>query len=225
MSRIARIVSRLLEPRPGLEVALDVTSPELAAGLASLFTSAGVTVVPDGIAPAGIVEVEAAPSPLVPERAKLLVERVAPGGTVIVVIAGGFDNPQQAAATFGPSFDLHKVHGEAEDGAVVLRGTRRAAVDRETMKRLRGLAHAMEPTIMIGKEGLTEGLVTSAREALLRHGLVKARITPHTARRVDTDDYARELAWAAGGQLLQRVGHTALVYRPDVELAPATKRR
>jgi len=225
MSRLARIVSRLLEPRPGLEVALDVTTPELAAGLASLLSSAGATVVAEGITPAGIVEIAEAPNPLVPARAKALVERVAPGGVVIVVIAGGHDNPQQAAQTFGPSFDMHKVHGEPEDGAVVLRGARRPAVDRETMKRLRGIAHKMEPTIMIGKDGLSEGLVTSAREALLRHGLVKARITPHEARRVDTDDIARELAWAAGGQLLQRVGHTALIYRADVELAPAVKRR
>ena len=224
MSRLARIVSRLLEPRPGLEVALDVTQPELAQGLASLFVSAGVTVV-DGIAPAGIVDLDAAPDPLVPARVKALVERVVPGGSVIVIILGGFENPQQAAQKLGPCFDLHKVHGEPDDGAVILRGTRRSGVDRETMKKLRGLAHAMEPTVMIGKEGLTGALVESAREALLRHGLVKARITPHTARRVDTDDVAKELAWASGAQLLQRVGHTCLLYRPDVALEPAVKRR
>jgi len=223
MSRLARIVSRLLEPKPGLEVALDIADPALAAGLESLFGSAGVTVV-EGIAPAGVLDLPEAPSPLVPARAKALVRRVVPGGTLVVAVLGGHDNPQQAAQRLGPSFDLIKVHGEAEDGAVVLRGTRRPAVARDRMKELRGLAHRMEPTVMVGKDGLSEALVVSARDELLRHGLVKAKITPHTARRVDTDELADDLAWAAGAQLLQRVGHTCLLYRPDVELAPALKR-
>lgn len=224
MSRLARVTARLLDLRPGLELALDIEQPELRAALESLLTSAGATIV-DGIAPAGVVDVATAPDPLVPARGKALVERVAPGGLVVVVLHSGADNPQHAAQVFGPAFDLAKVHGEAEEAAVVLRGTRRPAIGREKAKELRGHSHHMEPTIMIGKDGLSAGLVESAREALLRHGLIKAKITPHTARRVDTDDVALELAWAAGGQLVQRVGHTCLIYRPDAPLAPAVKRR
>ncbi|MFO0751166.1 MAG: YhbY family RNA-binding protein [Myxococcota bacterium] len=224
MSRLARVTARLLDLRPGLELAIDVEQPELKGLLESFFTSAGVTAV-DGIAPAGLLDLAQAPDPLVPARARALIERVVPGGMIVVVLHKGGENPQHAAQVFGPAFDLTKVHGEAEEDAVVLRGTRRAPIARDKAKELRGYSHAMEPSIMIGKEGLTPGLVTSAREALMRHGLVKAKITPHTARRVDTDDVATDLAWAAGGQLVQRVGHTCLIYRPDAPLAPAVKRR
>jgi len=224
MSRLARITARLLELKNGLELAMDVEQPELKAGLESLFQSAGVSAV-DGIAPTGLVDLAVAPDPLVPARAKALIERVAPGGHVVVVLHSGVENAQTAAQVLGPTFDLHKVHGEADEGVVLLRGTRRAAISRDKAKELRGLSHAMEPTVMIGKEELTTSLVQSAREALVRHGLIKCKIVPHTARRVDTDEVAEELAWAAGGQLVQRVGHVCLIYRADVPLAPAVKRR
>lgn len=223
MQRLARTIARLLDLAPGKELALDLETPELQAALGSLLASAGAVVVPE-IAPAGVVEIPKAPAPLVPERARALISRVAPGGVVIVVMHDATENADQLAHRFGPVFDLDHVHGEpcwiGEDAIVVLRGLRRPQPSRARIKELRGIAHDLEASILIGRDGLSAGLVASAREALERHGLVKAKLTPRA--RLDKDDSAVELAWAAGGQLVQRVGKTAVLFRPDVPLQPPT---
>ena len=223
MQRLARTIARLLDLSPGKELAIDLETPGLETALGSLLDSAGAVVVPE-IAPAGVVEIGKAPSPLVPERARELISRVVAGGTVIVVLHDATENPAQLTHYLGPSFDLDHVHGEAswvgEDAIVVLRGLRRPQPNRARIKELRGLAHNLEASILIGRDGLSAGLVASAREALERHGLIKAKLTPRA--RLDKQDSAVELAWAAGGQLVQRVGKTAVLFRPDVPLQPPT---
>jgi RNA-binding protein len=232
MLRLARTIARLLELSPGREFATSFSSPALDAAVGSLVNASGAVVVSEEIAPSGVVELEKAPSPLVPEQARTLISRVVAGGTVVVVIHRGpkFDeNAQSAARRLGPMFDLEHVHGELVDAegeapaAVVLRGKRRTQPSRDRIKELRGIAHNLDATILIGRDGLSEGLVASAREALERHGLVKAKLTPRA--RLDKDDSAVDLAWAAGGQLIQRVGKTAVIFRPDVPLSPPVMRR
>ncbi len=225
MQRLARTVARLLELAPGREVLLAVSTPELTSALASLFDSAGALGLPPDApspVPAAVVEVARPPAPLVPAAAREPIARVAPGGTVVVIVHHAAGNPALLARNLGPLFDLDHVHGEAgpegEHPIVVLRGTRRPQPTRARIKELRALAHALEASILVGRDGLSQGLVDSAREALARHGLIKAKLTPRA--RLDKEDAAVELAAAAGGQLVQRVGKTAVIYRPDVPLAP-----
>ena len=222
MQRLARTIARFLELGPDREVALDV-GDELRAALTSLISSSGAHVADDGaVTQAGLVEVPSLPSPLTPERARALISRILPGGTVVVVVPGAQGNPQAAAQKYGPSFDLEKVHGELDGETLVLRGTRRRQPSRERVKELKGVAHNLEASVLIGMDGLSEGLVASAREALARHGIIKAKMTPRT--RLDNEDMAVELAWAIGGQVIQRVGKTAVIFRPDVPLVPPGKR-
>lgn len=228
MQRLARTIARFLELGPDKEVALDLQRDALVGALTSLITSSGAHIAdPGAITQSGVVEV-ALPSPLVDARARELVSRVLPGGLVVVVIplgGGAHDNPQAAAQKYGPSFDLEKVHGEIEtegEGALVLRGTRRRQPTRDRVKELKGIAHNLEASVLIGMDGLSEGLVASAREALARHGIIKAKMTPRA--RLDKDDMAVELAWAIGGQVIQRVGKTAVIFRPDVPLHPPGQR-
>ncbi len=228
MQRLARTIARLLELSPDLEVALDLENADLSTSLASLMNASGAQVIADATVQtsAGVIELAKAPSPLVSERAMALVSRVLPGGTVVVAIHGVTENAQAMAFKLGPSFDIQHVHAELEtsptDGAalptLVMRGVRRPQPKRDQIKELRGIAHSMEASILIGRDGLSEGLITSAREALARHGLIKAKLTPRA--RLDKQDSAVALAWAIGGQLIQRVGKTAVIFRPDVELAP-----
>jgi RNA-binding protein len=228
MLRLARTIARLLELAPGREFAASFASPALETAIGSLVNASGATIVPE-IAPAGVVELTQGPSPLVPEAARELISRVVPHGTVVIVIHKLHENAQSAAQRLGPVFDLEHVHAEVVDAegdapaALVLRGKRRVQPSRERIKELRGLAHNLDATILIGRDGLSEGLIASAREALERHGLVKAKLTPRA--RLDKDDSAVDLAWAAGGQLIQRVGKTAVIFRPDVPLAPPVMRR
>lgn len=221
MLGLARTVARLLGLAPERPVALSLDSAPLKSSLESLLGSAGA-VVAEGEAAAGVVEVEAPPSPLVPLAARELIARVEPGGTVVVIVHRAPGNPSNLARELGPLFDLEHVHGEPapldETPTVVLRGLRRAQPTRARLKELRTIAHRLEASILIGRDGLSPGLVASARSALARHGLVKAKLTPRA--KLDKEDAAAELAAAAGGQLVQRVGKTALIYRPDVPLAP-----
>lgn len=221
MQRLARTVARLLELAPGKELAIDLETAELATAFESLVSSAGATLVAE-IAPAGVVEISGPPAPLVPERARELIKRIAPGGIVVVIVHHAAGNAAAVAHKLGPLFDLDHVHGEAgpegEHPTIVLRGLRRPQPSRVRIKELRGLAHNLEASILIGRDGLSEGLVASAREALERHGLIKAKLTPRA--RLDKDDSAVDLAWATGGQLIQRVGKTAVLFRPDVPLQP-----
>lgn len=223
MQRLARTIARFLELGPDKEVAVQLERDAVSQPLTSLITSSGAHLAdPGAVTQCGVVETSL-PDPLVDARARELVSRILPGGMVVVVIpmSAGEANPQAAAQKYGPSFDLEKVHAEFEadgEGALVMRGTRRRQPSRDRIKELKGIAHNLEASVLIGMDGLSEGLVASAREALARHGIIKAKMTPRA--RLDKDDMAVELAWAIGGQVIQRVGKTAVIYRPDVPLHP-----
>lgn len=225
MSRLSRTCTRLLAPTPSLAVALSVEDPELVNGLRSLLGSAGASVVEDGPAEAGVLEARTTPNALIDTDDRALIERVAPGGPVVVVVRAvpRGEHPNEVAARLGACLDLREVQAELDDGVVVLRGLRRAPVGNAKAKELRGIGHAMEPSILIGRGGLSAELVASAREALERHGLIKAKLTPQCE--LDKSEAARDLAWATGAHVVQRVGKTVLLYRPDVKLEPPVAKR
>ena len=56
-------------------------------------------------------------------------------------------------------------------------------------KHLRGLGHALQPVVLIGNAGLTDGVIAEAARALHDHELVKIKV-----RGADRD--ARELVFA-----------------------------
>jgi 23S rRNA (adenine2503-C2)-methyltransferase len=192
MQRLARTIARLLELGPDREVALDLVSPELLASLTSLINASGAHIAEaSAVTQCGVVEVEALPAPLTEARARDLISRVLPGGVVVVVVPGAHVNAQAAAFKYGPCFDLEKVHGELESdgvGALVMRGQRRKQPTRDRIKELKGIAHNLEASILIGMDGLSEGLVASAREAIGRNGLIQATMTPRA--RLDKEDMA-----------------------------------
>ncbi len=69
--------------------------------------------------------------------------------------------------------------------------------------------------MQVGKEGLSEGLVAALDAALLQHELVKIKLGE--AAGSDRDALGQALAEAAGGELVQVLGRTVLVYRPRAE--------
>lgn len=76
---------------------------------------------------------------------------------------------------------------------------------------LRGLGHHLEPVVQIGKDGITEGVVTATRAALLAHELIKVRILSESP--VDRKEAGAELAARAGAALAQTLGRTLLLYK------------
>lgn len=92
-------------------------------------------------------------------------------------------------------------------GSVVLKGKQR--------RYLRGLGVSLKPTIMVGKEGLSESLLAAVEDAVATHELIKVRLLDS----VDgpRKEVARELAEKAGVELIQVLGRTVLLYRRNEE--------
>ncbi len=76
---------------------------------------------------------------------------------------------------------------------------------------LRSRAHALEPQVKLGKQGDSEGLRKELDRALAQHELVKVRM----GKFVELDVQA--IAGELGAALVQKLGHTAVLYRPAPE--------
>ena len=76
---------------------------------------------------------------------------------------------------------------------------------------LRGLAHDLKPVIQLGAKGATPAVQSEFDLALANHELIKVKIPAED--RGDFAALARELAEAAGAELVQTIGRTAVYYR------------
>ena len=79
-------------------------------------------------------------------------------------------------------------------------------------KQLRGRAHALKPVVQIGQAGLSANVLAEIEQALEHHELIKVR-----ARVGDRQTRAavlEELLECTGAELVQQIGHVAVVYRP-----------
>ena len=81
---------------------------------------------------------------------------------------------------------------------------------------LRSLAHSLKPVAHVGKEGVTTAAVRSIQQTLETHELIKVRVleaAPEEAR-----ETGHALAAKIGGAtVVQTVGRTVTLYRPDAE--------
>jgi RNA-binding protein len=86
-------------------------------------------------------------------------------------------------------------------------------IDARRRKRLRGLAHGLDPMVHVGHEGVTDAVVRSLDEALAAHELIKVRLHQPADKR----GAAQALADATGAVLCGLVGHTVILYRRHPE--------
>src|SRR3546814_20440941 len=80
---------------------------------------------------------------------------------------------------------------------------------------LRGQAHDLNAMLQVGGKGLTDAVVAEVASALEHHELIKVKVaaTDREAR----DALIEELAARADAVLVQRIGHVAILYRPNDE--------
>ena len=95
------------------------------------------------------------------------------------------------------------------------------ALTNSQLRYLRGLAHDLNPVIMVGNKGVSDSLVAELELALDRHELVKVRIS--AGDRDSRDAMAVELAQRTGANKVQRIGNVLALYRrnanePKLEL-------
>ena len=76
---------------------------------------------------------------------------------------------------------------------------------------LKGLAHHLEPTVYIGKNGLTENVVKEIETGLYCRELVKVKIQEGCL--LDPKETASQMAEQLGAEFVQAIGRKFVLYR------------
>ncbi|MCF7943694.1 MAG: ribosome assembly RNA-binding protein YhbY [Spirochaetia bacterium] len=89
-------------------------------------------------------------------------------------------------------------------------------MDGKTRSTLRKMAHGLNPVVMVGKNGLTDGVWQAVDEALENHELIKIKF-------IDFKDSKQEIAGqltkTLSAELIGIIGNIVILYRqnPDEE--------
>ncbi|KOR14397.1 ribosome assembly RNA-binding protein YhbY [Acinetobacter soli] len=93
-----------------------------------------------------------------------------------------------------------------------------AALSIQERKRLRQIGHALNPVVMIGGQGLTEGVIEETNRALNDHELIKIKIAGE-----DRDTRAQvidALIAETQAEVVQKIGKIALLYKKAAKQNP-----
>jgi RNA-binding protein len=77
---------------------------------------------------------------------------------------------------------------------------------------LRGQAHDLKAMLQVGGKGVSDALAAEVDGALEHHELIKVKVAAQD--RGVRDAMIAELAERTHSALVQRIGHTAVLYRP-----------
>ena len=80
---------------------------------------------------------------------------------------------------------------------------------------LRGQAHDLKAMLQVGGKGITDALVAEVELALEHHELIKVKVAAED--RALRDGMIADLAERTDAVLVQRIGHTAVLYRSAKE--------
>lgn len=80
---------------------------------------------------------------------------------------------------------------------------------------LRGMANTMEPVLYIGKEGITDGTIKEAYDALEARELIKGSVQQGAP--VSAKEALTELCEKLGAEPVQFIGRRFVMYRPSRE--------
>jgi RNA-binding protein len=81
------------------------------------------------------------------------------------------------------------------------------------LRHLRGLGHALRPVVLVGKDGIDDGVVAAVDAALADHELVKIKIGESAD--LDRHEAADAIALRTHSEVAQVLGNTLLLYRAD----------
>ena len=82
-------------------------------------------------------------------------------------------------------------------------------------RKLRKLGHERKPVVIVGGQGLRDSVLAEIDGALAHHELIKVRV--NAGDRETRDAMITTICTTSGAQLVQRVGHVALLYRANPE--------
>jgi RNA-binding protein len=227
MQNLARRIVQRLDVDAQTHLWLAVDDEALATTLGSILAASGATLLEAPVAElsAAVLETETLEPRLLPESlTEALVQIPADARVVCLVRARAAGTSVEAyAEAQGRRLGLVHTSGLDVEQGTLLRGTRRAKPKGAQLRELRGIGHGIDPSVLVGRGGLTDEVLEAAAAAVARHGLVKVKLTPQCS--LDKREAAKALAWATGSDLVQRVGKTALLWRRDVNLEPPSKQK
>jgi RNA-binding protein len=80
---------------------------------------------------------------------------------------------------------------------------------------LKGLAHALEPIVRVGRAGVSPTVIEETKRSLAAHELIKVRV--EGADSAQRRAIAEELASACDAEVAASIGKIAILYRPRDE--------
>ena len=83
-------------------------------------------------------------------------------------------------------------------------------------KFLKGLGHSLSPVVVIGKEGLSERMITATSLELSRHELIKIKVGKSSP--ASKQETAEMLSVGSESSLVQIIGKTILLYKKNPKL-------
>ena len=83
-------------------------------------------------------------------------------------------------------------------------------------KKLRGFAHHLEPSIIIGKHGYNEGVKQSINESLSKYELIKIKFIEH---KKEKESSSQSIASDLDAQIIGSIGNIFIFFKqhPDPE--------
>lgn len=92
------------------------------------------------------------------------------------------------------------------------------SLTQEQKKHFKSIGHHLKPIVTIAEQGLTEGVMSELERALKDHELIKVQL--RLAERDDRAAILTELCQQSSATLVQSIGKTALLYKPNPKANP-----
>jgi RNA-binding protein len=87
-----------------------------------------------------------------------------------------------------------------------------ANIEKFTKKELKGIGVGLKPTVRVGKDGLTENVVTELKNQIKINRVVKVKILPSSVEK--KQEIAEEMAERSATKLIEIRGSTILLCNP-----------
>jgi RNA-binding protein len=85
-------------------------------------------------------------------------------------------------------------------------------ISKQAQKYLRGIAHDTKPVVTIADKGITENILIELDICLKQHELVKIKMRADKETRTK---HTEQILAETGAQLIQSIGQTLTIYRPN----------
>ncbi len=100
-----------------------------------------------------------------------------------------------------------------------LEATNAVSITPAQRKQYRAIGHHLQPIVVVAEQGVTAGVRDELDRALHDHELIKVRLSAEN--RDHRQQLLNDVLTATGADLVQRIGHVALILRRSSQPKPA----